>query len=576
MHKFFALILLFPLTLSAQQAPEMQEWEATLVNGPNKLTLRLLARMNNGKWDAVIQQVQPAGADVKVDTFAIVGDIVRFEITDGFLASFTGKMNAEKGELVGTWRDGEKGFPLTFKRKAIQQVVESWAGTLEGSPQPTELQFRVLEESAGIQIAKFDSLSEKLMGLNALVIRGKDRKLIFSIPAISARFEGTVDATGDSATGTWTQGQKKVPLILKRTVVADAPVVKADSGPSRPQTPTPPFRYEIEEVTFTNEADKVTLAGTLTRPRGDKKSVAVVLISALGPQDRDQTIFGHKPFFLIADELTKSGIAVLRFDDRGIGGSTGDFNSATTTDSANDVRAAVAFLRKHPAINANQIGLIGHSEGASIAPMVAATDSNLGFIVLMAGAGVNGFEILKDQSRRLSEAEGLPAELIESESALQNAIASAVRSAPESADGNQVVGSAVNQYLARFAPSEQAQMRPSPEQMEAYKQLGTPAFRQFLKYEPSTALRRVKCPVLAINGERDLQVWHETNLPAIVAALKAGGNTKFRAVRFPALNHLFQRAKTGAVSEYDQIEQTIAPEVLTLLENWIKKTTGSR
>ncbi len=576
MHKFFALILLFPLTLSAQQASEMQEWEATLVNGPNKLTLRLLARMTDGKWDAVIQQVQPAGPDVKVDTFAIVGDIVRFEITDGFLASFTGKINAGKDRLVGTWRDGQRSFPVSFERKGITQVVESWIGTLEGSPQPTELQFRVLKESAGIQIAKFDSLSEQLMGLNALVIRGNDRKLIFSIPAISSRFEGTIDATGDAATGTWTQGTKQVPLTLKRSVATDAPVVPANAGPVRPQTPTPPFRYEIEEVTFTNEVDSVRLAGTLTRPTGDKKSAAVVLISASGPQDRDQTIFGHKPFFVIADELTKSGIAVLRFDDRGIGGSTGDFGSATSADAANDVRAAVAFLRKHPAIDANRVGLIGHSEGASIAPMVAATDPNLGFIVLMAGAGVNGFEILKDQGRRLSEAEGLPAELIETESALQEAIASAVRSAPESADGNQVVERAVNQYVSRFAPAQQAEMRPAPEQIEAFMQMWTPGFRYFLNYEPSADLRRVKCPVLAISGERDLQVWHETNLPAIVAALKAGGNTKFRAVRFPALNHLFQRATTGAVSEYSQIEQTIAPEVLTLLESWIKKTTGSR
>lgn len=568
--RLVALLLLFPIGLFAQTAPADQEWEGSLDVAGTTLTIRVKAQLTDSGWKATLRRVNPDGPEIAADTFQVEGDSVRLEVKTGLTANFVGKLNEAGTEIVGTWKQAGKELPLTFRRVGEERLVEAWKGTLVAGPQTLEFQFRVLETAEGKRLAKFDSLSEKVTGLAAEVTRTA-KSVVFAAPGLNARFEGELNAVGDVAEGDWIQGPGRFPMKFER--VAGASTVPAEPAPRRPQTPAPPFRYEVEEVTFRNEADDVTLAGTFSRPSDDQPHAAVVLISGSGPQDRDETIFNHKPFLVIADELTKAGIAVLRFDDRGVGKSTGDFAQATSADFANDVRAAVRFLRSHASVNKAQIGLIGHSEGGLIAPMVAAVDPEIAFLILMAGPGVNGFEILKDQGPRLAVAEGMPMEAVDADSKLREAIAGAVRNAPKSADGYEVVEQAVDQYVAGFPESEQAHVRPAPAQVEAFKQLGTPWFRFFLTYEPATSLSQVRCPVLAINGENDLQVWHETNLPAIVNALKAGGNTDFRAVRFPALNHLFQRSRTGAVSEYNQIEQTIAMEVLDLMRNWIKSQT---
>ena len=390
-----------------------------------------------------------------------------------------------------------------------------------------------------------------------------------------------MEPNGDVAKGVWSQDGVTSAMDFKRVtdVVGDAP-----NPPRRPQTPVPPFRYEIENVTFKNAKDKVTLAGTLTKPslpemKEDEpvlspKYPAVVLISGSGPQDRDETLVDHKPFLVIADYLTKRGFAVLRYDDRGVAGSTGDFTTATSADFANDVRAAVRFLRQRDDIDLSKIGLIGHSEGGLIAPMVAAEDSRIAFIALLAGPGVSGFEILKDQGRRIPMAEGDSPEAVEANSQLAEAVTSAVRDASDGSDLGSVIDRAVDSWVSSLPFEQQATARPSDEAVEMLKQqIGTPWFQFFLKHDPATVLKRVECPVLAVNGETDLQVWHEQNLPAIVAALKSGGNNQFRAVRLPGLNHLFQRSETGKVSEYGEIELTIANECLDLVGDWIHKLT---
>ncbi len=351
----------------------------------------------------------------------------------------------------------------------------------------------------------------------------------------------------------------------------------------RPQTPMPPYRYRVKNVRFENKAAKIHLAGTLTLPRLPDRIeedtpaptyAAVVLITGSGPQDRDETLLQHKPFLLIADHLTRNGFAVLRFDDRGVGASGGDFSKATSADFATDVRAAVEFLRSRDDIDASKIGLVGHSEGGLIAPMLAAEDSDIGFIVLLAGPGVSGFEILKDQVGRIARAEGAPEPVVKMNTNLQVALTDRIRKAPDDADAGKLVDEGIKAWLQTVPENQRAFVTPPKSQIELLTaQLASPWFRFFLKHDPAQVLKQVACPVLAINGERDLQVWHEQNLPAIVAALKQGGNRNFRAVQLPGLNHLFQRSATGKVSEYGDLEQTMANEVLDLVTNWLQATT---
>lgn len=547
-----------------------REWEGIMDLGSGqKATFRIMSWNENGEAKASFQRLNPDGAVIPFSSFEAVGNDIVMKVKEGEQESeFRATVNQDRTEAKGVWRQGDREFPMTMRPV---KLIEVWVGEFKTPAGPMLFQFRILETGEDRRVVKFDSLSEGATGFPATLERqNDDPKIAFTIPLLKARFEGTLNGTADKATGVWIQNGRSNPIVLQRQD-EEAKPPEPPKPPPRPQTPTEPFRYDIQEVTFENKEDNVTLAGTLTLPSTEGKHPAVVLISGSGPQDRDETIVYHKPFLLIADTLTKAGFGVLRFDDRGFGASTGNHATATTADFANDVRAAVEFLRAHEKIDTRNIGLIGHSEGGLIAPMVAAEDNEIGFIVLLAGPGVNGFEILKDQGRRLAFAEGATPEEVKQESELRDTVAAAVRNAFPNEDMGAVVENAINLYVARQPPDLQAERRPTPDQVEAFKQLGTPWFRFFLSHEPAPVLQKVKCPVLAVNGERDLQVWHETNLPAVAKALRSGGNDKFRAVRIPGLNHLFQRAPTGAASEYAEIKQTMAPAVLDLMTNFLKK-----
>lgn len=302
--------------------------------------------------------------------------------------------------------------------------------------------------------------------------------------------------------------------------------------PPRPQEPKAPFPYLSEEVSYPSRAEKVQMAATLTLPKGKGPFAAVILISGSGPQDRDESLAEHKPFWILADHLTRAGVAVLRYDDRGTAKSTGTFRGSTTHDFAQDAQGAVGYLRSRKDIDAARIALIGHSEGGLIAPMMAAADPKVAAIVMLAGPGLNGEKIIEQQLYDTLRAEGVP----ESQFPLmrQNQLDS----------------------LAKLRESD------------AW-------LKNFLSFEPATVLKQVRCPVLALNGSRDTQVSAEQNLPAIEKALSEGGNKKVTAKKLLELNHLFQRAKTGAVSEYGKIEETMAPEALNEVTTWLKKTLAT-
>ncbi len=330
----------------------------------------------------------------------------------------------------------------------------------------------------------------------------------------------------------------------------------AEPADERPQTPKPPFPYQQEEVGYPNPEANIHLAGTLTEPSGGGPYPAVLLISGAGPQDRDETIAGHKRFLVLADYLTRRGIAVLRVDDRGTGKSTGWFEVSTTQDFASDAEAGIRFLQKRPEVDQKHIGCIGHGEGAIVASMVAARIPQVSLIVLLAGTALPGEQVLLTQMARSETAAHLPDQEIKADQKIGKALYDAVRKGKTVADYPDVD----EQFAAKWQ-----------KQLDRMK---TPWIRFFLSYDPATALEKVKCPVLALDGTKDLEVDAEQNAAAMKAAFARGGNHDTTIEILPGLNYMFQPAQTGLAWEYPAIPETISPKVLEIIGDWIAKRTS--
>ena len=351
------------------------------------------------------------------------------------------------------------------------------------------------------------------------------------------------------------------PLELKR--IQEIPEVK------RPQNPQKPYPYLEEEVTFDNKQAGFALAGTLTYPKSGGPFAAVILISGSGAQDRDETIFNHKPFLVLADHLTRQGYAVLRYDDRGTAKSKGSRATATTQDFAQDTEAAVDYLKTRKEIDSRRIGLLGHSEGGLVAPMLAA-QNKVAFIIMLAGPGVTGEDILLAQIEALSRLAGENDQAIKENLAVQKNIFAILRSEPDNEKAVPVLRQTLQAIREKKSAEEQKAMSDQVIDMQI-KQLTSTWYRYFLTYDPRPALKKVTCPVLALNGEKDAQVPPKQNMPEIDKALKAGGNRNYTVKELPGLNHMFQTCKSGAVSEYAQIEETMSPTALTIISDWLKQ-----
>jgi hypothetical protein len=375
------------------------------------------------------------------------------------------------------------------------------------------------------------------------------------IEASGAVFQARMSANGDTLTGTWDQGGAKLPLTLVRGAAQAA-------APARPQEPKRPFPYREEEVSFAS-VPGVRIAGTLTLPQGRGPFPAAVLITGSGQQDRDESLMGHKPFLVLSDYLTRRGIAVLRMDDRGEGGSTGDFGASTSADFANDVEAAVRFLATRREVARNKIGLIGHSEGGVIAPMVATRSRGVAYVVMLAGTGIPGDSLLRLQGSAVLRSSGASEEMVRRQGEVQGRIFAAARAGRDSAD-------AARRIRAALTPEERAASASLPDSIPApMRPLVGPWFRYFLGYDPRPALRRLTVPTLALNGSLDVQVPPKENLAAIDSALRAAGNRDYRVQELPGLNHLFQTARTGSPGEYATIEETMSPAALEAVASWI-------
>ncbi len=449
-------------------------------------------------------------------------------------------------------------------------LAGTWMGTLNVGMQ-LRLVFHVSADSSGGWTATLDSPDQGAMGIpmDAVVVNGDSVRL--DLAAAMAHYEGVV-AGPDTLDGKWVQSGRALPLLLGRTV--------GTPDYSRPQEPKPPFPYTAVEVTFENpRADSVTLAGTLTLPEGPGPFPAVVLVTGSGAQNRNEELLGHKPFLVLADHLTRTGIAVLRYDDRGVGGSTGHFAEATSEDFASDALSAVEFLASRDDIRPDAIGVAGHSEGGLIAPMVAAQSDQVGFIVLLAGTGMRGELILYDQGALILMANGATDEQIETNRVNQERLFHVVMNEPDPEAAAAELRPLMGERIDEMTPEELEQSGITPENRaqvieQQISQINGAWFRYFLSFDPVDVLRKVKVPVLAINGSLDLQVPATANLAAIQAALQEAGNEHVTTVELEGLNHLFQTAVSGSPTEYSSIEETMSPRALGTISDWIVKTTG--
>ncbi|MDQ2799615.1 MAG: alpha/beta fold hydrolase [Armatimonadota bacterium] len=457
--------------------------------------------------------------------------------------------------------------------KAAMSAVGDWGGTLHVNGTDLRLVLHFVRKTGGGLTGRLDSLDQNARGIPFSIVRQSGRKVHVEAAVIHGTYDGTLTASGKTMAGTWTQGVP-LPLTLTRLTAASAAIFGKDN---RPQEPKPPFPYTVKTVTFPGGAAGVTLAGTLTQPPGDGPFPAAVLIAGSGPNDRDETILGHKPFWVLADSLTRRGIAVLRYDKRGIGQSTGLYAEATSQNFAQDAQAAADYLKMLPQIAPRKIGLIGHSEGGLIAPMVAAKSPDIAYIVLLAGTGVPGEQILLEQSALISKVMGIGEAKIAKNQALRKEMFDLIAQEPDLAVARTKVSALLHQAVATMTADEKKQIGNPEAFIQVQMQFAaSPWMHFFLTYDPAPTLKQVRCPVLALDGSLDLQVPPAENLAAIAAALKAGGNTDVTTQELPGLNHLFQTAKTGSPSEYAHIEETIAPVVLTTVGDWIMARTAGK
>lgn len=443
-----------------------------------------------------------------------------------------------------------------------------WSGKLE-LPNSIKLTivFNISKDSTANYISTLDSPDQGAYGISTESTSLIGDSLIITIPIIKGKYTSKVFLDEKKIAGKWTQGG----LSLDLTVDKFEKIEK----PNRPQEPKEPFPYFSEDVKFVNQIDDITLAGTLTFPEKGNNFPAVILISGSGGQNRNEELLGHKPFLVISDYLTRNGIAVLRFDDRGIGESEGNHTAATTEDFVKDVLAGVEYLMTRKEIDKAKIGLIGHSEGGLIASVAAVKSSDVAFIVMMAGPGIPGDSILILQGELIQRAEGVPEEEIQKSVIIQREIFSLVKQIYNDDELKAKIEEKFRNEYATMSEDEKNKLGDPKNYLDTQlKTLTSPWFEFFIRYNPEPVLEKVKCPVLAINGQNDLQVPAKQNLSAIESALIKGGNKNFEIKMLPELNHLFQTSETGAVSDYGQIEETISPLALESMLIWIKKTTN--
>jgi uncharacterized protein len=555
--------------LRAQVSPLEGTYSGTLQAGDAQLHLVLhLSHTSRGELHAVLDSLDQGVFAIEASSVLLAGGTLRFEITS-VTARFEGKASADHKVIEGSWSQGSVSLPLSFHREApahkpndaVFPVEGLWQSALETHGMRLRYQLHVSHDSDGELIAALDSLDQSVIGLPAIHVTLHENTFHFEIPAMGGSYEGAVNGDRNEIAGNWSQSGESAKLQFTRS---DQPLELR-----RPQNPAKDVPYREEEVSFSNATADVTLSGTLTLPKGPGPFAAAVLIAGSGPHDRDESLENHKPFLVLSDYLTRQGMVVLRYDKRGIGKSTGMADSATTIDLAGDAAAAVAYLKTRKEVDPARIGLVGHSEGAMIAPYLAAHSKDLSWIVLLAAPATKGQDTLLNQSELIARASGLSnAQVLASLNFDKNAY-DMVR---EEKNPGLLI-----EKLKNFVKASGLDGVMPPSVLEPQlRMLTSPWFRFFLDYDPLPSLQATKCPVLALYGQKDLQVPPKTNLPLLQKALADASNNQADIRQLADLNHLFQHAYTGSPAEYGAIEETFDPAALQIISEWLQPRISAK
>ena len=567
---FFLLPFLFLLPCAGVAAGQLTglpqgTYSGTLQAGEAQLHLLLhLSKTTNGALRATLDSLEQGVFAIEANSASFANFSLKLEL-NSVGAHFEGKVSPDHEIIYGNWSQGNVSIPLIFRREtgavarkpgdAVSPVEGLWQGAVETHGMRLRFQLHISHDTEGSLIAALDSLDQGVTGLPANHVTLKDPIFHFEIPSVAGVYEGTLNPAKNAITGKWSQtSADNLPLDFKRS--------DQTLELRRPQTPVRPFPYTEEEVTFPGGADGIVLAGTLTLPKGAGPFPAVLLIAGSGPQDRDASLASHRPFLLMADAFTRKGIAVLRCDKRGVGKSTGNPDTATTMDLAADSKAALAYLKSRKEIDGARIGLLGHSEGAIIAPYLAGHSKDVKWLVLLAAPATDGEQTLLNQSELIGRAGGLSDEQLDASLGFDQAAYALVRKEKDS--------NALAEKLVALVKESGLDAALPPAALETQlRMLTSPWFRFFLDYDPLPNLKAVNCPVLALYGQKDLQVAAKANLPLLKKAFQDSMNTQAETRELPELNHLFQHAYTGTPAEYAAIEETFSPETLALVTDWV-------
>lgn len=467
-----------------------------------------------------------------------------------------------------------------------QSLTGTWQGNLAIRGRNIPILFHITKDAANQLNAKFDSPRQGALDLACDGVSVVGDSLLIKMKIINGRYAGKLSNDKKQLTGNWYQGVTILPLNLSH--ISDS-LVRFSGEIKRSQTPKPPLPYKSEDVEYDNADKSVHFGATLTVPLPDSGVnyfrapvyPTIVLITGSGKQDRDETIFDHKPFAVIADHLSRNGFAVLRVDDREAGKTTGNFNASTTADFAKDVETAITYLKTRKEVDTNYIGLLGHSEGGMIAPMVAAKRNDIKFIVLLAGPGVKTIDLMEQQTIDVMASDGRTKEDLEKYRPLYKELVTYILTEKDSAkifDGASAIFKAWQKKVGDTVVKNTTGVT-SAQTLSGYltnyirslRSLSSPWFNFFMQFDPVVYLSQVKCPVLALNGSRDIQVSSKANLAGIEQALKAGGNQHYIVKEMPGLNHLFQHCHKCTVAEYEEMDETFSPEVLGIISSWLKE-----
>lgn len=449
-----------------------------------------------------------------------------------------------------------------FASTKAQNITGNWAGKIKISTEKTlEFNFNISKKGSDY-ITIIDIPTNRVTGLKPKATSFTNDTLFVDGSNLGITYKGVLDVNRQKFTGNISERGNTIQLILKKTKIKPKEIAK------KPQEPTKPYPYYEEEVSFKNNSANVTLAGTFTRPNTLEKHPVVILITGSGPQDRDQTFVGHKTFLVLADYLTRNGIAVLRYDDRGTNKSTGNFSTATTEDFAYDVVAAINYLKTRNDIDVNNIGLIGHSEGGIIAPLATnRAKDDVAFIISLAGTGIVGSELVYNQ---VTSMRTFP---VPDEKAFNLLMKKAIDIASSSKDLSQVKLDLRQHYTKNVAPILKPMLGSQEKTQEVINGLvearTTPWMRYFYNYNPADEYAKIRIPVLSLNGSKDTQVPAKLHQNGIRKALEKAQNKKFKIIELEGLNHLFQEAETGLMDEYSTINQTFSLKALEIIVEWI-------